>query len=1302
MRNNKTRRTALAVLSVFCGAAILSGALAGMNNAQLKADAEDRLLYGADFEGLALTATGDEIFGATAIAGTTRSVVQSTASYIEAPYTFYDNGYQQAMLYIDTNRAGMSATDTTKTYTYSLEFNAYGLIASTVLMLRGENTASFNSVITFKPDGTAVASNYGSEEYITLASAQRSTDGWWTVEFTARGTGSYLTSEWSVVTSDYETANAENNTGIRISGFDITEGENSVYSLSVTPGLSGNDAIYGATGFAGIASASTKAGDGIEGKSLKAVYDFWPTAEGGWQKEPLYINENNVNVVMENGKQYVVEFETALFGRAAQANCLFQQIGVENIDSQAILKSDGTHESAEYGATKIFESCDVVKTGNVFKVKAVLNGKGGKFKLMINMLSSDADGANDAKDTGLYFDNLKIYEKNSDTPDLPDEPDEPDVTGEYKTIFSENFDNVSLETSGGDPMYHATGFAGSCPQIGIAENGINENRCLKAVYEFFSAAEGGWQSGNAYLDSGKTGSTSSETIYRYQMKIKPFGNWEKMSVGFQSPSNVSEFVYLNKDGTVTEEKNANGTLIKAECVYREGVYELTAYLYGTDGWLFNFFYMQASDPEGANADKDTGFYLDDYSMARQKKAEDVGLNKKSSFYNKASGGDFVTAATFSDIASVKLGEAVLTDEEYVFADGFLTVKESAFQGLTTGTYTLTAESAEGNTATAEIVVGDAAMGTVKETDFSAMPVLNGDQEAKDAFYQNSFMDPAYWNIFTADEGENRSIKFVSPDEASETFKDMFQFNPREGRLNMLTKDKWHTASLDWKPENGTTVGIKGNVYENGVDTQIFYMEIDLVNGKRVDDGRQSYDACWSVTDKGNGWYTLTISFFYTGDAFGKDAAAYLVFSSAKENADTAWYLDNIEVKSEMYPAFVSGSGNYDLASGNAPYYLIDLCRVFDISSIKLGDVVLTEGTDYTLSVTPLGYTRLDLTEAFCKEYALGSENTLVLATSKGNDIELSFKVVDTSPELPASALFFDKAEKNELAFDAELKGYDVAKISLGGADLIGTEFYLNAAGKLVFKYDYLKNLAAGEHEFTLTTASGAKGTFTIAVSDSTPVFGEAEVYEKSIGGDFSVGLELNGKEITAVKLGERTLSASEYSYAGGRLVVKASVMEALSAGEYELTVTSIASALVMVTVKDAPPVIAGEYTVRQGEELTIDVELYGKAILSVTVDGLALREEEYSYADGKLTVKGSVFEEIAAGERRLVLVTEGGSAELTFTLEEKASGDSSSAGNSSDGGATVGCGGCNGALVGVLPFAGLGAAILALTKKKRG
>ena len=64
-----------------------------------------------------------------------------------------------------------------------------------------------------------------------------------------------------------------------------------------------------------------------------------------------------------------------------------------------------------------------------------------------------------------------------------------------------------------------------------------------------------------------------------------------------------------------------------------------------------------------------------------------------------------------------------------------------------------------------------------------------------------------------------------------------------------------------------------------------------------------------------------------------------------------------------------------------------------------------------------------------------------------------------------------------------------------------------------------------------------------------------------------------------------------------------------------------------------------------------------------------------------------------------MLVTEGGSAELIFTLEAKqiVPEDSSSGGGSTN----VGCGGCNGSLVGVLPFAGIGAAVVALSKKTR-
>lgn len=1297
MRSNKNKRAVLAALSLFCGAAVAVGVLTAQSFAggPTVVNAEDTLLYEADFEGLGTSATADEIYGATLLAGANRSVVQSGSAYIEAPYTFWDNGYQQAMLYIDTNRAGMSSTNVSKTYTYSLEFEAYGLVSSVVLMLRGEDTAAYNSVVTFNPDGSAFASNYGIEKYVTLSSAAKNADGWWTVEFTARGTGSYITSEWSMVTSDYETANAEGNTGLRISKFDIEEGDNGIYSLAVTPGLVGNDAVFSSTGFAGIASASTKAGAGIEGKSLKAVYDFWSAADGGWQKEPLYINENAADITMQEGKRYVVAFETSLFGRVQQAHCLFSQIGADGIDSQVILKGDGSYETAEYGATKIFESCEVSRTGSVFKVRVVVNGFGGKFKLSINMLSSDADGANEAKDTGLYLDNFTISEKDSDTP----VSDLPDLSGEYKTIFAADFNTTPLETSGSDAMFHATGFAGvSGGQLGIAENGIDDTRCMRVGYEFYSAEEGGWQKSNAYLDSGKTSGTLSESIYRFTMKIKPFGSWEKMVVGFQNPAYVSEFVYLNKDGTATEEKNANGMLIKAECEYSDGVYELTVYMYGTDGYIFNFFNMQYSASESSGAEADTGFYLDDYKFAKQKAAEEGGLNKKSSFYNKATDGDFVTAATFAEISEVRIGEKILSGEEYAFEGGFLTVSESVLKALAPGRYALTAVSAGGNEAEIELVVEDAALGTVYAADFTAMPVLSGDQAAKDAFYQNSFMDPGYQNVYTADEAGNRVIKFVSPDGVSESYTDMFQFNPQEGRLNSLTKDKWHTVSMDWKADAGGAIRVRANVFENGLNTEIFLMEIDLGNNSRTDDGKQSYLASWEVKEKGDGWYNLTISFLFEGEGFGEKAAAYLIFSSAKEAEDTAWYLDNIEVKSELFPSFVSGNAQYDLASGAAPYYLLDLCRTFEITSVSVGDRTLVGDADYTLSTTPVGYTRLEFSKSFCAEYELGSETAFVVSTSKGTDMNLSFKVIDTSPVLPEETIAFDKAEKNELSFEADLAGYDVSRISIGDADLTGTEYYLNAQGRLVFKYDYLKNFAVGNYEFVLLTSSGASGRFTIGISDTSPVFSEAPVYEKSVGGDFAVGLELNGREIVSVVLGGKELTEEQYSYDDGKLIVKADVMESLVAGEYDLTATTVADAAVKVTVKDAPPVITGEYTVTQGEALAIDVELFGKEILSVTVEGLVLREGEYSYADGKLTIGGEVFTEVAAGERTLILVTAGGRAELIFVVREKTSEQT----DSSSGGGVVGVdSGCGSTLAGMVPFFGIGAALAAFFVRKR-
>lgn len=211
------------------------------------AKAEDKLLYEADFENLSLSATADEIYQSTFIAGATRSVVQTAPAYIEVPYTFGADGYQKDNLYLDTSR-GIPSTDTAEDYTFEIVFQTYGFVNDMTLQFTGEDTEAYKSVVIFTPDGTAKAEEYGTEKYLTLSSAELSSDGWWSAEISVSGTGGFIAPAFYMSTTDYESANAQNNTGIRLSQFKVTNSaETVIYELEVTAGLEGNDAIFGAT-----------------------------------------------------------------------------------------------------------------------------------------------------------------------------------------------------------------------------------------------------------------------------------------------------------------------------------------------------------------------------------------------------------------------------------------------------------------------------------------------------------------------------------------------------------------------------------------------------------------------------------------------------------------------------------------------------------------------------------------------------------------------------------------------------------------------------------------------------------------------------------------------------------------------------------------------------------------------------------------------------------------------------------------------------------------------------------------------
>ena len=1015
------------------------------------------------------------------------------------------------------------------------------------------------------------------------------------------------------------------------------------------------DEIYQNSGMAGATRSIVENEGGFTQKSLKAIYDFWPQADGGWQKEGLYINEN-FTFRADQSKSYEISFDLSFFGSVEQAIFIIMPPSGQ-VDSQIIYKpADSSYVSQELGSKKIFENVSVENDGGVWHTKILFNGFDDQFKFMINMHSSDPDNANIAKDTGVYIDNVVMQQVQESS------------EGEFRTLFKMDFNDISLDTSGSDAMYRATGFAGGPSEdgaISVVENGIDASRCMKVIYKFNETD--GWQlpGSEAYLDSSRTSNTAATEEYRFSMQIKPFGNIKDFAVIFNYPDATSETIYLLEDGNIQVDKlQQNGKLIDAQCEYDKAnnIYNLEVYLYGTGGYFFNNFRICSSDPAVSNSEANTGFYLDSYLFEQKKQETAAGLNIKEYFFNKADSNDFSSAVTFVDIQNVTINNEPIDAGKWEFSNSILTINKSVFEALPQGEHSLKVIDSSGNSDEAVIYIDEIELGTVYAIDFSAMPELGGDQAANDAFFQNSYMDPGLQKIYTVDDNGNRYIKFQQDGEVSDQPVSMFQFNPGEARLHMLNKGKWHSVKMDWKPQNASILSIRGLAFDGTTSKDLFSMELDFLSGKRVDSAEQSYNASWRITAKDNGWYELCVTFFYDGDDFSDNSAAYLVFSSAKEDANTAWLLDNIVVSSQLLPELISSRTDYDIATGQNPYYIVNLYDKFEITDVVVDEKSLTIEKDYSISTTPNGYIRIDLTKEFGSNYNKDESFVLNIKVSDGSSIVSEFNVIDTSILLPEMSVTYDKAEGQDLGISIDFAGYAIERISLNGTDLLGMEYRLDTDNdKLVFVYEYLRNLETGEYTYTVYSVSGASASFTIDLMDTTPVIEGELIFDKSKDGDFKINVDLFGKAITEIKVGDSILAADKYSEENGVLTIASEALAGLAVGEYDFTLKTNASITVKLTVTDVVAEFSGTYTIERGNDLVITVDLHGKDIIQIVVDGLILSENEWNYKDGKLTILAPIFDEIAAGEKSLSVTTTGGTSSLNFTLEESSQGGSCNA-----------------------------------------
>lgn len=1251
MKTKRQKRVTLALLSLTCVFAVAASLFATGLTGVVKAD--DNMLYSQDFESLSADFNGDEIYQNSGWAGGTRSIVQSTGTYLKAPYQFWDNGCQQSAVYTNTSRIIPTTTEG-KDYTLTMRVKPYGDFKDLTLGVMGPDTAKNNSVIILNSGANGTFINYVENSNFISGTAVLGADGWYDINATVKGTGGYVHFVFymNVEKTRYEEINAANATGICLDTLKFADSDTVVYELELAPGLFGESELFNAYGLAGFASAAGTYKDGINGKTLRSVYSFFPAGTDGtaFQTEPLYVNENWISKTLEKDKTYYVEFTIRPFGHVKQTFCMFNQVvnQASSVDSQIIIKSDNSHSTAEYGTDKVFGNVTVTQKDGCYKVSAEIKGTGGLFKLFFNIQSSDPAAANANNDTGIYLDDVSIKTEK--------EPEVDPTEGEYKVVLSRNFNNDPLDVSGSDAMFHTNGFAGVAGgQLTIKDDGFNGDRCLSAMFDFFVDNDGGgWQKANLYLDSGKLGNTSDGKIYRWDMQIKPTGSVDMVYIGFESqkPSIIKDYVRLQNGEAYVEAAASGSKLIKAVLNgYADGVYNVSIYVYGNGGYTFNFINAHCTDSATANANFDSGVLLDNYSISVKREAEAEGFNVTKRFYNTHNAKDLTMVTTFADVETVTVDGTAINAQNYAFANGILTIKADYLKDLSDGVHEIVAENAAGTQSTLMLNAAYVPTGEIYNNDFTAMPELNGDQDANDNFFRNSWFDPADYKIYT--EGtENKVIKFV-PKTVDESNVGLFQTNPNDGRMHYLTKDKRHVLSLDLKPMDNSVIAARGLTHDASADIEFFFMEIDLKTGKLIS-GTQNADICYDVTAKMDGWYRLTISFSYE---YAGESYAYVQFKAAAPTLESVWYMDNFVAESEVFAELVSSSSNYDLGADAKPYAIIAL-NGFEIVSVKEGETALVKDADYTLEVTPTGSYRMNLTEAFCEKYNLGDQKTITITTSK-NVITFEFAVINSTPEMQDTASC-DIAEGIDIIIAADLKGYTVALITVDGSDLSGSEYMYNANNQLVLKYNYLKGLTAGEHVFIIKTASGAQKTLTVTINDSTPVFGTAADYDKKTAGDYVIDLNLSGKEITEVKFDKAALTAEQYSYANDKLTVKASVFANKNAGTYLLEVTTVASASVTVKVLDVAPEFEGEYEVSKGSALVITVNLNGRDIVSLTAGELVLTTDDYSYANGKLTINPEVLSELAAGKQTVILTTTGGSAQITFTLKDAGSAVSSS------------------------------------------
>ena len=227
-----------------------------------------------------------------------------------------------------------------------------------------------------------------------------------------------------------------------------------------------------------------------------------------------------------------------------------------------------------------------------------------------------------------------------------------------------------------------------------------------------------------------------------------------------------------------------------------------------------------------------------------------------------------------------------------------------------------------------------------------------------------------------------------------------------------------------------------------------------------------------------------------------------------------------------------------------------------LEAIKNGDIILVEGTDYTVEDN-----KVTILKVYLDQFEEGKVD-LVFDFNKGTDPVLTVDITRTiiNSALTTTTDTFDLANKADVTVGMELKGNTLISIAKDGKELVSGKDYTVKDDQVVFVEAYLDTLNRGANEFTFKFSEGKDASLVINVvntleKDSVVTPKEAS-FDKNVEvqKDVVVNVALNGNTLEAVKLNNKALVAGkDYIVKEDKVVLPASYLATLEKGTYNFT-----------------------------------------------------------------------------------------------------------------------------------------------------